>query len=178
MQAKTKLILPVVLVCASGALASLGFTGADLIADSSQAVVRVHSKPADLKAESMLPGDPSGSTIVQTQVSKPRPENVDDAESKEFAQSELIDPPDSSSELDLQAWGMVEGADDSTPVPGIQEVAMAEFAPLISTLGLSEAATGSILLPIVGGTAVAGTVAGAVSSLSKPGDQNLPPISQ
>lgn len=178
MQTKTKLILPVVLLCASGALASLGFSGADLLTDSSQAVVGVHSSPTDFKAESVVLNDPSGSTIVKTQISEPGAEGVDVAESKELAQNETIDSPPSSPESDLQAWGMVEGADDSAPVPGIQEVAMAEFAPLISTLGLSEAATGSILLPIVGGTAVAGTVAGAVSSLSKPGDQNLPPISQ
>lgn len=77
----------------------------------------------------------------------------------------------------LEALGMHE--DDSQSVPGLQEVAMAEVAPVISALGLSEAAAGGIVGPLLGGTAAAGALATTVSALADPRTLALAaPISQ
>lgn len=92
------------------------------------------------------PAQPAAATL-------PGPESGGVAQAEEPASDDL-----------LESLGMHE--DDSQSVPGLQEVAMAEFAPMFSSLGLSEAAAGGLAGPILGGTAAAGALAGTVTALT------------
>ena len=127
--------------------------------------------PRSAGPASSAPAFRTGSGSEVAPPSAPLPEDLEPAR---LAQGDNPGPTDL-----LESLGMHENEGESVPVPGLQEVAMAEFAPMFSSLGLSEAAAGGLAGPILGGTAAAGAVAGTVTALTDVRSIALgPPVSR